>query len=57
MTNNDLGQPEIGRWLGVLYRVGNLMTYWILPEYGIVISCTTVQRITNLKNKREEYTQ
>ena len=31
------------------------MSYCILPESGIVISCTIVQRITNPENKTEEY--
>ena len=33
------------------------MAYCILPASGIVISCTTVQRITNLENQIEDYTQ
>ena len=48
-TNAGLDQPEIGIWIGVLHRVGNLLSYWILLESGIVISCTTAQRITNLE--------
>ena len=56
-TNAGLGQPEIGRWLGVSHRVGNLMSYRILPESGIVISCTTIQMITKLEKQTEEYTQ
>lgn len=39
--------PELGRWLGVSHRVGALMSYWVLPQSGIPISCDTVQRVTN----------
>ena len=46
--NVGLGVPEVGRWLGVSHRVGQMMSYWILPESGIPVSCTTVQGITNL---------
>ena len=53
--NDGLGKTEVGRWLRVSHRVGNLMSYWILPESGILISCTTVQHITNLERQTEEY--
>lgn len=46
-TGGGVHPPELGRWLGVLHRVGALMSYWILPVSGIVISCDTVQRLTN----------
>ena len=53
-TNAGLGQPELGKWLGVSHRVGQLMPYWILPILGIPISCTTVQQLTNLERETEE---
>ena len=53
--NAGLGKIEVGRWLGVSHRVGKLMSYWILPESGIVMSCTTVQRLTNLEKQTDEY--
>ena len=53
-TNAGLGEPEIGRWLGVSHRVGQLMSYWILPISGIPISCSTVQRLTNLERQTDE---
>ena len=53
-SNAGLGKPEIGRWLGVSHRVGQLMSYWILTKNGHVISCTTVQRITNLERQTDE---
>ena len=49
--NAGLDKPEIGRWLGVSYKVGKLMSYWVLPEYEIVMSCTTVQRVTHLHSQ------
>ena len=54
-NKDGLGVPEVGRWLGVSHRVGQLMSYWILPESGIPVSCTTVQRITNLEKQTDEY--
>ena len=32
-----------------------LMSYWIITESGITVSCTTVQRITNLEKQTDEY--
>ena len=31
------------------------MSYWILPSSGIPISCTTVQRLTELEKKTDEW--
>ena len=45
-ANAGLGEISIGRWLGVLHKVGQAMSCWILPVSGIVISCTTMQRLT-----------
>lgn len=53
-TNGGLAQRELGRWLGVSHRVGQAMTYWILPKSGIPISCDTVQRVTNAERLTEE---
>jgi hypothetical protein len=33
------------------------MSYWVLPQSGIPISCTTVQRLTNLEQLTEEWKQ
>ena len=44
-----LGPIELGRWLGVSHRIGQQMSYWILPRSGIPISVVTVQRLTNLE--------
>jgi PAS domain-containing protein len=54
-TNAGLGKTQLGRWLGVSHRVGQLMSYWILPISGIPISCTTVQRLTNLEKQTDAY--
>jgi hypothetical protein len=56
-ANAGLGKPEVGRWLGVSHRVGQLMSYWILTASGRSISCTTVQRITNLEKQTDAYKQ
>ena len=39
-TNAGVGQPELGRWLGVSHRVGQVMSYWVLPQSGIPIWMT-----------------
>jgi hypothetical protein len=44
-----MGAVALGRFLGVSHRVGNLMSYWILPVTGRIISRTSVQRVTNLE--------
>ncbi|KAI2507356.1 Reverse transcriptase (RNA-dependent DNA polymerase) [Fragilaria crotonensis] len=49
-----LGAVEVARWLGVSHRVGRLMSYWLLPESGIPISATTVQRMTNDEKTTDE---
>ena len=54
-TNAGLGEPELGRWLGISHRVGKLMSYWILPKSGIPISATTVQRVTNLEKQTDAF--
>jgi hypothetical protein len=57
-TNAGVAPPELGRWLGVLHQeVGQLMSYWVLPQSGISISCTTVQRVTNLEQQTDEWKQ
>ena len=44
--NAGLGEEQLGRWLGVSHKVGDQMSYWILPLSCTVISCVTVQRLT-----------
>ena len=45
-TNAGLGESSLGRWIGVSHKVGQQMSYWILTISGHVISCVTVQRLT-----------
>ena len=54
-SNAGLGPVEVGKWLGVSHRVGQLMSYWILPKSGRPISCSTVQRLSNLERQTETY--
>lgn len=56
-SNAGLGEPEIGRWCGVSHKIGQLMSYWILPESGIPISCVTVQRMTDAEMATREMQQ
>ena len=53
-SNAGLGEVEVARWLGVSHRVGRLMSYWLLPESGIPVSATTVQRMTNDERSTDE---
>ena len=53
-ANAGLGELYIGRWLGVSHKVGHAMSYWILPFSGMVISCTTVQRLTHSEKATDE---
>ena len=52
--NAGLGEVALGRWIGVSHRVGQLMSYWVLPESGIPVSVTTVQRVTNAEVSTDE---
>ena len=54
-TNSGLGEPSLGRWIGVSHKIGQLMSYWILPESGKPISCVTVQKMTNAEKEKVEY--
>ena len=56
-SNAGLGEPPLGRWPGVSHRVGQLMSYWILTETGNIISCITVQRLTNTDQQTMEWKQ
>ena len=41
--NAGLGPTKLGRWLGVVHKVGGLMSYWILTFNCTVIARTTVE--------------
>ena len=53
-ANDGLGERLHGRWLGVVHRIGSLMSYWILTQTGSVIARTTVQRVTILEYQVDE---
>jgi hypothetical protein len=52
--NAGVGDNSCGQWLGVSHRIGSLMSYWILPKSGKVISRTTVQRMTSSEMETTE---
>ena len=52
--NAGRGETKLGRWLGVSYHVGSLMSYWVLTLKGHVISQTTVSRATNLEKQQTD---
>ena len=54
-SNAGLGKIELGRWLGVSHRIGQLMSYWILPKSGRPVSCVTVQHVTYLEQQTDEF--
>lgn len=53
--NGGTAPAELGCWLGVLHKVGQLMTYWILPRSGRPISEGTVQRLRLLEKQTDEW--
>lgn len=55
--NAGMGETKLGRMLGISHRVGQMMSYFILPISCHVISCTTVQRLTLLDQQTEIYKQ
>jgi hypothetical protein len=54
-SNAGLGEPSVGRWLGVSHKVGQMMSYWVLPMSAIPISCVNVQRMTEEEQRKDEY--
>ena len=48
-----VGETKLDRWIGVAYRYGSLMKYWVLTESGIPVSRTTVQQITEVERELE----
>ena len=49
LDNAGLGEAPLGRWIGVLHRIGPLMSYWIVTDTGEQVSRMTVQRVTSLE--------
>ena len=50
-----LGELLLGQWIGVSHKVGQDMSYCILPVSGILISCTMVQILTQEEKATEEW--
>ena len=46
--NMGLGETLLGIWSGVSHKIGKWISYWIKTVSGNGISCTNVQRITNI---------
>ena len=44
---------KLGRFFGPSHKVGSLMSYWVLPKSGILISRTTVQSVTHLETQTD----
>jgi hypothetical protein len=54
-SNTVLGKVELGCWIGVSHSIGQRMSYcWVLPESGIPVSVTAVQRMTNDKRNTDK---
>ena len=51
--DTELGEINIGQFLGPSHKVGSLMSYWVSPKSGITISRTTVQRVTHLETQTD----
>ena len=52
-----LDETKLAILLGVSHQVRSLISYWVLPASGIPMSCTTVQRVTNLESQTEQSTR
>jgi len=52
--NAGLGEPLLGRWLGVSKHVGSTMCYWVLAPNGQVVARSSVWRVTNLEQSTDE---
>ena len=50
-----MGEPDLGKWLGVSHRVGPEMSYSIFPELYRPISCTTMQILTILEQQEKNW--
>ena len=53
--NSGLGMTSIRRWLGVYPRVCGIMSYCILTQKGMVISRTTIQRLSSLEKETYKF--
>ena len=54
-SNTWVCPPELGWWMGVSHKIGDLMSYWIIPLLYIPVSCTTVKWLINLEHKPDRW--
>jgi hypothetical protein len=51
--DQDMNFPEdhrkLGKWLGVVHRVGQALCYYILNDKGVPIVCSTIQALSAQK--------
>ena len=53
-NNTGLGEPNLGKWLGVSHCIGSLMSYWVLVENGTLVSRTTAYKVTNIEAQNDK---
>ena len=53
-NNSGLGETKLLKSMGVYHSVGSLMFYWLFTSNGMVVSRTTVSRVTNLEAQTDE---
>ena len=54
-SNTGMGETSLGRRVGISHKVGQAMSYWIVTVSGSIISCVTVQRLTEDEKQTDEY--
>ena len=52
--DGGLGETKLARFLVVSHQVGTLISYWVFSASRIPMTCTTVQRVTNLESQMEQ---
>ena len=55
--NTGLGELSIGRCLGVSHNVGHMMSSWLITVSRHVISCVSLQQLTNSERNTGEWYQ
>ena len=56
-TNSGLDELSTVRWIGVSNKVDLMISYCVLTVWGHVISCVTVQRLTNSERNNDEWSK
>ena len=51
--DTGLEETKIGRFLVLSHKVGSLMSCWVFPKSGILISRMTVQHVTHLETQTD----